>query len=278
MSSQPAADDRDRKNAFTPTSIRSKNAYAELSWSLRQDIMSGKLKGGELLPAEADLAETWEVSRSTVREAVRTLQEAGLVGRNGHRARVVTQPTESGARFRELRRAMRRRKVSFAGLCETLAILEPQLTRLAATRANESDLRLLMHTLQAQEDHLDDVERWSALDEKFHIVIAEAAKNPALAVARIPIGQYALPALQAFLNQRPVMDRSVELHRRILAEIIRKDGEAAEVLSRQHVEEYMRGWIDAGLSLSAEIGEINLINGPGVDRAETPVPAAGTGA
>ena len=126
----------------------------------------------------------WNVSRSTVREAVRTLQEAGLVSTHGRRYRVVAPATDAGA----VHRAAARDAAPQGQLRGTLrgaARVEPPLARLAATRASEDDLRSLMQSLQAQERHMEDIETWSALDEQFHTAIAKATKNPALLVARI---------------------------------------------------------------------------------------------
>ena len=55
------------------------------------------------------------------------------------------------------------------------------------------------------------------------------------------------------------MGHAVDFHRRIFAEIVRRDGPAAEELARQHIQDFKRGWAAAGLSVSAEIGEVGPV-------------------
>ena len=102
--------------------------------------------------------------------------------------------------FRELRRELRRRNVTFHHLHEALLTLDPELTRFAAMRADKSDLRRCTAALDEQEQHLDHLAEWSRLDVEFHATIAEMSANPALIIAREPITQLLLPALYRFMD------------------------------------------------------------------------------
>ena len=111
---------------------------------IRQRIVSGELGEGDRIPSESALAKEAQVSRSTVREALRTLEESGLIERTSPKIMVVRRPSEERA-YQELHRALRRRNVTFNHLHEALLVLEPELTRLATMRergsAHRSDHR-----------------------------------------------------------------------------------------------------------------------------------------
>src|SRR4051794_13986704 len=166
-------------------------AYEQLAELLRDQILSGALREEQRLPSEAQLAEQCGVSRSTVREAFRMLQEAGLIERASPRVMVVRRRTEDHA-YRELQHALRRRNPTFHHLHEALLALDVDLARLAAMRASRGDLVELHRLLNAQEGVLDEPELWSQLDEDFHLAIAEMSQNPALVIARAPISQLLL--------------------------------------------------------------------------------------
>src|SRR3954451_21288730 len=90
--------------------IKIARAYEQLADLLRERITSGDLRKGDRLPSESALAEQAGVSRSTVREALRTLEQAGLITRASPRVMVVAGLDEDPA-FRELRHELRRRNV-----------------------------------------------------------------------------------------------------------------------------------------------------------------------
>lgn len=230
-------------------------AYEQLAAALRERIESGELAVGARLPSETRLAEQEQVSRSTVREALRTLQEAGFVERPSPRVLVVAsaaaRPTE------EIGRALRRSRVTFRHLHEALLVLEPAVTRLATERADAAALQGLAANLEAQAQHLGDFDRWNHLDQEFHVLIAEASANPALLIARAPITDLLLPTLGGFMVSTKLTARALRYHRRILEEIELGDAEAAALMARKHVDDFRLGWEQAGLSMDLEVGAID---------------------
>src|ERR1700710_501974 len=120
--------------------IKIARAYEQLAGLLRERITSGDLRVGDRLPSESALAKQAGVSRSTVREALRILEQGGLVERASPRIMVVSDRSDNPG-FRELRRAPRRRNVPFHHLHEALSTFDPELTRFAAIRASHDDLQ-----------------------------------------------------------------------------------------------------------------------------------------
>jgi DNA-binding FadR family transcriptional regulator len=230
-------------------------AYEQLADLLRERIMSGDMREGERLPSETQLAEQAGVSRSTVREAFRTLQEAGLIERASPRVMVVRRRTEDPA-YRELMHALRRRDVTFHHLHEALLVLEPELARLAAGRADAHDVRVLRENIAAADRNLDHFQEWNRLDEEFHLAIAEISANPALVIARAPITQLLLPTLHRFMRSRSLTAYATGYHHRIVDEIEARDPDTAAAVMRRHVNDFRVAWEKAGLDFHMEIADL----------------------
>jgi GntR family transcriptional regulator, transcriptional repressor for pyruvate dehydrogenase complex len=236
--------------------LRISRAYEELAAMIRQRIVSGELVEGSRIPSETALAKEAQVSRSTVREALRTLEEAGLIERASPKIMVVRRPSDDRA-HRELHRAMRQRNVTFQHLHEALLILEPELTRLATLRSDARGIAELQANLDAQADNLDSFDEWNRLDQDFHLAIAEMSGNPALVIARAPISDLVMPVLQRFMVSSRLSQRALVFHRRILEEIEAADPDAAALMMRKHVNDFRTGWERAGLDLSHEFGTVS---------------------
>jgi DNA-binding FadR family transcriptional regulator len=230
-------------------------AYEQLADVLRARIMSGELLAEQRLASETQLAGQYGVSRSTVREALRMLQEGGLIERASPRVMVVRRRTEDHA-YRELQHALRRRNPTFHHLHEALLVLDPELTRLAAMRAETSDLTELHQLLEAQEAALDDPDTWSQLDDEFHLVIAEMSANPALIIARAPISQLLVPTLRGFMRTGTLTTLATRYHHRIVGEIEAHDPDTAAAVTRRHVNDFRTAWEKAGLDMDTELSQV----------------------
>jgi len=236
---------------------RAKLAYEEIAALVRRQIVAGELAVGDRLPSETRLALQFGVSRSTIREALRTLQESGFVERVSPRIMVVRRVDDEPVQ-RELVRALRRNNVTFADLHGALLLLEPALSHLAAERAGPGDIRELKDNLDAQAAHLTDFAAWNRLDQDFHLGIADIAGNPALILARVPITPLLMPALDRFMSNEQLTSAALARHRRILAEIGHGDGEAAELMTRRHINEFRGAWQQAGLDPDQPIDDLEI--------------------
>lgn len=248
----PARDNGEFADGRIVAPVKVARAYEQLAALLRERITSGDLAEGERIPSEISLAEQAGVSRSTVREALRTLQEAGLIERTSARVMVVARRSEDPV-FRELRHELRRRNVTFHHLHEALVTLEPELARFAAERADADDIALLRDAVASQERNLEHFREWSRLDEEFHLAIAEMSGNPALIIARAPITQLLVPVLHRFIGSTTHTEHATRYHRRIVGEIEAGDPDTAAAVTRRHVNDFRTAWEKAGLDFHLEI-------------------------
>lgn len=144
---------------------------AAIAARLRQAILDGKYTDGERLPAERDLANHFDASRSTVREALRQLEEINLVIRRvGSGTFVSYRPLLDPDSIAEL--------TSPIELIDVRVAIEPQMARLVCVNATARDLDRMGEALAHVENCDDDSERFSQADEQFHLVLAECTRNP----------------------------------------------------------------------------------------------------
>ena len=142
---------------------------------LNHEIISGRLEPGRALPPEGELAKSYGVSRTVIREAMRSLRAHGLVEMSqGKPARV--RPPDPKAAIASLEMLLRRDRASLVNLVEVRRPLESEIAALAAERANDEHLRQLEHAIHelAAAPTLD--KRIEA-DVKFHRILAEATGN-----------------------------------------------------------------------------------------------------
>lgn len=144
---------------------------AEIALGLRKQITSGRFASGERLPPERTLAERYGVARGTVREALRQLDNAGLVSRRAGSGTYVTWSESAETRsIVEITRPLELIDARFA--------LEPHMVRLAVLHATERDLEKVEAHLALMEEAGADSVAFADADEAFHLELARASQNP----------------------------------------------------------------------------------------------------
>ena len=189
---------------------------------IERQILGGELQAGERLN-EVALAQRLKVSRGPIREALRTLEEAGLVRfeKNRGAAVRVISPEEAN------------------DIYEVRAALEALACRRLATRitpAIVAELRLLARQMDGTVDACD-VAAFHGLNIAFHERIMEHAGNRELAVAyRRLVGNLTLFRQRTLAVEGSLVDSNAE-HHRIVEFLEARDGDAAAALMQQHIEE-----------------------------------------
>jgi DNA-binding FadR family transcriptional regulator len=201
---------------------------------LGTQIIHGELEPGARLPSESDLCDLYRVSRSVIRDAIRTLAGRGLIDVRQGLGMLVTQPSD--APFAQaLIVLLMRSNLTIADVREGRAQIETQLAPLAATRGHDSDWDAMETSLAA---YADAVERhaWAEAQDAhlaFHCLLLEAIRLPSLTVMLKPMQQVILPcSLPPQISgddlARVWTTSDVQVHRPVLAALRRRDPEAVQ--------------------------------------------------
>jgi GntR family transcriptional repressor for pyruvate dehydrogenase complex len=239
---------------FTARPVSISRAYEQLAGQIRARILAGELTEGDRLPSELALARDAQVSRGTVREALRLLEEAGFVERTSPRILVIRHPKGDEPALREATRALRQSDITFDDVHEALLALDPALTRLATEKADAAQIERLERHLEQQAHVLSQPETWSRLDDEFHLMIAEIAGNVPLLLARRPLSAVLLPTMWRLVRDERMTRAAFTFHERIVEQMRAHDPEAAAFMTRKHINDFRRAWLRAGLDVDMPIG------------------------
>lgn len=153
--------------------------YQEIVDQIQQQILSGALKPGDQIPAERDLAERFGVSRTAVREAIKSLTEKGLIEVFVGRGTFVTNLSPDRV-VESMTILLRNEPHNVASLQEARELLEVPTARLAATRRSDAHVaRLRAIQAELEEEHSVSP-RLVDGDTEFHVEMARATGNPVL--------------------------------------------------------------------------------------------------
>lgn len=227
-------------------------AYQALSVDLRQRIVAGEIQPGEPLPTEADLAQSYGVHRSTVREGLRHLEQDGLLKRAGKKLMVTVPSSDKLAQSAE--RALRMRQVSYRDVWELALVLEPLCAELAARRITADELAALERNLARTREAVSAGASPVQETIEFQALVAEASHNQALILARGPVSllmRAGYATIAAALPQSGT--RLLQAHTRIHDALAQGDATAAVNWMRRHMEDYRRGSDLAGVDMDQPI-------------------------
>ncbi len=196
-------------------------------------ISEGKLRPGDTLPTEMELAEQFGVGRSSIREAMRVLQLLGVVEVIQGKGTFVREPGI-------LHLMVDWARVSQTGIIpevmEARQFIEILLARLAAERATDEDIAALRAALQHSEESLSNMETNVHAGVNFHLALADAAHNQVLALMYRTIRDLYLEiARRTRLTPEIALDRFHD-HERLLQAVINHDSTAAAQAMKEHLD------------------------------------------
>ncbi len=222
--------------------IQRRKLYQEVADRLQAMILAGDVRVGDTLPSERELMERFGVGRPAVREALLTLERAGLIAiSGGERARVV-RPTAAGM-MAGLDAAVRQWLGDAAGvrhLQDARLLFEAALARRAAAGADAAGIAALVDALAENREARGDPARFERTDVAFHYVLAQMSGNPVFtAIHRAMVGW--------LTEQRTISLRSAGAeagafasHREIVDAVVARDPDAAERAMARHLGEVAR--------------------------------------
>ncbi|WP_413989553.1 FadR/GntR family transcriptional regulator [Labrys okinawensis] len=204
--------------------------------SISREIAQGRLKSGDQLPTEQQLAQTFGVSRNVVREAIARLRSEGRIwSQQGRGAFVADEPnpTVLTIDFEALQQGD-----AFRSLFELRGILEVQAAALAARRRTEDDLSALEGALATMREAPYGSVTWLKTDLEFHKKVAAATGNAYMVQFLMFVSEKVRESILASGNQQRSEDlAAVTLgeHQRILDAIAAGDADQAQDAMRAHL-------------------------------------------
>jgi GntR family transcriptional repressor for pyruvate dehydrogenase complex len=208
----------------------------EIAGQVRDLILAGRLRPGDRLPAERELAGRLRVGRSALREALRVMESLGIIEVRPGRGTFVAGLSRVRRRdplTASLYQAWRAQHDLF----EIRRVLEPPLAALAANRATEEQIDHLRSILREQEAEVQRGRTGVDEDTNFHLLIAQASGNGVLVRVVNNLMDLLQKTREISLQRggRPI--QSLKRHRAILRAIEARRPAAAEQRMREHIRE-----------------------------------------
>jgi len=213
-----------------------------IAFEIQQAILNGHYHYGERLPPERELANHFGVSRTTIREALRRLEQEKLLSRRIGSGTFVNYNSVPDV-------YLMAQRISPIELIETRLGVEPHLVRLAAINATGQDLQRLESALKQVESVRDDIEAFARADKEFHLQLAECSRNPLLTWLHRQINEVRdNTAWRTVKSKVLTPDRIAEYniqHRALYEALLSRDTEGAVTTMQSHLEEARRDLLGA---------------------------------
>lgn len=212
---------------------------------LTEDIAAGTIQPGSRLPNEQELSQHFSVGKSVLREAMKIVVTRGLVVVQQGYGTIVNHRSQWNLNDPAVIHAMRYH-LSLSQLVEVRRHLEPEMAKLAALRANETDLASLRALIERQDQQKSpkDVALWSL---EFHEAIAEATHNPIYSILTSSLRALMQAKLTDDLTQQSRGERptaeTVEANHAVICEAIAAgDPERAQQAALAHLDQLAPHW------------------------------------
>ena len=220
------------------SAISKEKLYLKVADFIQDLILSQQLHPGDKLPPERELAERMGLSRTVVREAIKALQERGLVDVvPGSGTFVSTKEAVTERLGYSLNLVFQMESKSIKHLQEVREALEVDIAELAAKRAAPEHLEQMQVAVEKMDRSLDSPEDYVNADLHFHLVLAQATGNP-LFIALVNSVIDLLREARLFIFESPgAPSRGQKWHKEILRCIQQKDSECARKAMAQHLSQ-----------------------------------------
>ncbi|QOY33910.1 FadR/GntR family transcriptional regulator [Anaerobacillus isosaccharinicus] len=216
-------------------SSQQEKIYIEIIRELNHIIQEDELKTGDKLPSERELSERLNVGRSSVREALRSLELLDLI--ETRRGEGTFIKSIGGHRLVEvLASFFLREKKARNDLAETRKIVEIEGLRLACERIDEAQLQNLEKLIEQSKKSWDNGDFPVEEDYLFHKTIVEACHNSLLLHIWISLVEYSKVALRESLSREGRPEQSIKEHIQIYTALKSRNEEEAIKALRNHLE------------------------------------------
>lgn len=229
-------------------------AYRKVAAAIGARIVDRRLREGERLPSETELARQFGVNRSTVREALRELESSGLVMRRpGSRRMSVSRPRHDVVAG-GISRALALHNVTFVEVWQALTILEPPIAELAARARSLEDLASIIVETQRFVSDSAGTEQAVQHAAEFFRLVGKATHNQVLGLAQEPLLQLLQPSLRVMIDKVPqARARIAVAQRRICEALQERDAETARSWMAKHIRDFRKGYEIAKIDLQHQV-------------------------
>ncbi len=215
--------------------VQSSRLYEQIVEQIERLILDGKLRPGDQLPSERELAEQFSVSRTAVREAVKALREKGLVEIETGRGTFITHSVSKAFR-RSLGWMVRSGAGSrLADLVQVRAILEPEIAALAAEMATGADIECLERAVDVMDSAIENADVYVEADLEFHLALAGATQNQLIPTLIDPIVDLLREQRKRIFLVEGGAQRGQYHHKCILEAVRQRDPAAARQAMQAHL-------------------------------------------
>ncbi|MDJ0356992.1 FadR/GntR family transcriptional regulator [Paenarthrobacter sp. PH39-S1] len=221
-----------------------RRTYEIVLSNIETDLRSGAIKPGDQLPGERALAQTYGISRASVREAVRILDAMGVVrtsSGSGPNSGAIVVSNPAAGLSSAFRYHVATRHLPVRDIVETRILLETWVGRAAAQQERDgAELDGVRGLLAAMDDPGLDQEIFHVLDAQFHVAVASLAGNAVIETIMVSLSQsirgYVNEAVDKVVDWEEIAVTLRHQHHGILDAISDHDPDAAEVRLREHIE------------------------------------------
>jgi GntR family transcriptional regulator, transcriptional repressor for pyruvate dehydrogenase complex len=209
---------------------------------IAERILTGEVAAGDTLPPERELCREFGVSRTVIREAIRSLSGKGLVEAvGGSGVRVLT--VDAATVGESLRNLLRSSDVDYAKVDEVRRAIEIAAAGVAAARRTPEDVARADGELRRMRDRIDDLEECVQADLAFHRAIADATRNELYSMLLDSLGAPLADVRRTNLGRGGIARRRriIAAHRRILDAVAAGDADGARTAMEAHLDEVRAG-------------------------------------
>jgi GntR family transcriptional regulator, transcriptional repressor for pyruvate dehydrogenase complex len=217
--------------------------YVEVAERIRNAILGGELAAGERLPSERELARRFEVSRASLREALRHLQAQGFLAARGRTSPLTTAGPEdlAGHLGQALAHVVKSSDVSVADLTELRVAIEGAALAQAARAPRREDLEAARAALSILETPDVPWLDFRAADLAFHAALVAASGNKAMSLVMLAVKDAIEEHLDQTMRTRSfekIRQRLAAEHRALLSAVERGNARSVAQLVRAHLGEF----------------------------------------
>ena len=239
------------------TPIKPKRIADQVFEQLQEMIFRGEYKPGQKIMTERELAETLQVSRTSVRNATNKLVVMGLLEQRQGQGTFIRMPNAKPRSF--MLEAMLSQNASLRDLLEVRIGLECNAATLAARRATESDIEFLDKSLKDIDRDVRSGSHGSDADTRFHMAIAYATHNPLQIYIMKQFYDFLFYSISENLTRLYRDPRQIDIiqgqHRKILDAIRMRDSEQASEATLNHIQHTIQTIGDGQLDADAINGK-----------------------